>query len=225
MLLDFHSAPSTSLVIKKEIFPVRRPMMLGIMACTDQKDSCSDISISCIAGDNALRACSLVGRPMMFNITAVLYSKDSCDMVPMFDCKKLRSLRSCSPSRSSTSLSFRRGRSPWSRLFSRPLRLPSCCSISDGRCPVVHYVQVHFPARRTIETSQLQYASDRRCPCCAVPQFSSADVEETVELPQLRPVERGHCRAHARRCATTDAWWFRRHNCCDVARLISSWRR
>ena len=41
-------------------------------------------------------------------------------------------------------------------------------------------------ARRTIETSQLQYASDGSCPCCAVPQFSSADVEETVELPQLR---------------------------------------
>ena len=27
------------------------------------------------------------------------------------------------------------------------------------------------------------------CPCCAVRQFSSADVEETVELPQLQLVE------------------------------------
>ena len=47
--------------------------MLGIMAFTDQKDSCSDISIAGIAGDNAPRACSWVGRPMMFNITAVSY--------------------------------------------------------------------------------------------------------------------------------------------------------
>ena len=107
-----------------------------------------------------------------------------------------------------------------------------------GRCPRCADEQVHFPvvaqrlfpivqtARRTIETSQLQYASAGRCPCCAVPQFSSADVEETVELPQLQLVFlRGHCRAHSRRCATTDAGWFRRHSCCDVARLISSWRR
>ena len=32
------------------------------------------------------------------------------------------------------SLSFRRGRSPWSSLFSRPQRFPYCCS-SGGRCP------------------------------------------------------------------------------------------
>ena len=33
------------------------------------------------------------------------------------------------------SLSFRRGRSPRSRQFSRPQRFSSCCSISGGRCP------------------------------------------------------------------------------------------
>ena len=32
------------------------------------------------------------------------------------------------------SLLFRRGRSPWSSLFSRPQRFPYCCS-SGGRCP------------------------------------------------------------------------------------------
>ena len=181
--------------------------MLGIMAFTDQKDSCSDISIAGIAGDNAPRACSWVGRPMMFNITAVMYPKYSCDMVPMFGCRKLRTLRSCSPSRSSTSLSSRRGRSPWSRPFRRPLRLPSCCSISDGRCPVVHFVQVHFPvvapslfpmvqtARRTIETSQLQYASDHRCPCCArrAASWWCPDVQKTVVSTVAVPVSSFTC--------------------------------
>ena len=37
--------------------------------------------------------------------------------------------------RSSTSSSFRRGRSPWSRLFSRPQRFLRCRSFSGGRCP------------------------------------------------------------------------------------------
>ena len=65
-----------------------------------------------------------------------------------------------------------------------------------------------------------------RCPCCAVLQFSSADVEETVELPQLQLVFlRGHCRSRTRRCAMTDAEWFRRHSCCDVARLMRPRRR
>ena len=176
----------------------------------DQKDSCSVFDYAGFAGDNAPRAVfsSLVCRPMMFDITAVMYPKDSCDMVPMFDCRKLRRLRSC---RSSKSLSFRRGRSPWSRPFRRPLRLPSCCSISDGRCPVVHFVQVHFPvvaqrwfpmvqtARRTIETSQLQYASDRRCPCCAglAASWWCPDMQHDARSQLLvRPCTQvhGHCR-------------------------------
>ena len=37
--------------------------------------------------------------------------------------------------RSSTSFSFRRGRSPWSRLLSRPQSFPSCRSFLGGRCP------------------------------------------------------------------------------------------
>ena len=36
--------------------------------------------------------------------------------------------------RSSTSLSFRRGRCPWSRLLSRPQRFPSCSTLPGGRC-------------------------------------------------------------------------------------------
>ena len=41
--------------------------------------------------------------------------------------------------------------------------------------------------------------------CCAGPASSGAVGEETVELPLLQPVEHGHCRCHARRCAPTDA--------------------
>ena len=41
---------------------------------------------------------------------------------------------------------------------------------------------------------------------CRSSKFSSADGEETVELPQLQLVAAGHCRSHARRCATTDTY-------------------
>ena len=39
--------------------------------------------------------------------------------------------------RSSTSLSCRRGRSSWSRLFSRPQSFPSCCTFQVVDAPVV----------------------------------------------------------------------------------------
>ena len=91
---------------------------------------------------------------------------------------KLWSLRSCSPSRSSTSLSFRRARSPWSRLFSRPQRFPSCCSISGGRCPCCAGRAGSFPRRGAEAVSyDPDGLSDHRhspvaehggsCPCCA----------------------------------------------------------
>ena len=65
-----------------------------------------------------LALCSfLVGRPRMLDFMAVLDQKDSCNMVPMFRLLKLWSLRSCSPSRMSTSLSRCRGSLSWSRLF------------------------------------------------------------------------------------------------------------
>ena len=57
---------------------------------------------------------------------------------------------------------------------------------------------------------QLQFIDKVFDVCCAGPASSSGAVgEETVELPQLQLVEPGHCRAHARRCATADAGWFR----------------
>ena len=45
--------------------------------------------------------------------------------------------------RSSSFLSFRRGRSPWSRLFSRPQRFLSCRSFLGGRCPCCADLAVH----------------------------------------------------------------------------------
>ena len=47
--------------------------------------------------------------------------------------------RCCSSSRSSTSLSFCRGRSPWSRLFSRPQRFLRCRSFQVVDAPVVRF--------------------------------------------------------------------------------------
>ena len=59
-------------------------------------------------------------------------------------------------------LSFSRGSSPWSRLFTRPQRFFSCYSISGGRCP-----------------------------CCAGScRFSGAAVEKTLALSQLQLVEK-----------------------------------
>ena len=94
----------------------------SILAGMDQKDSCSGMYKAGIDGDNAPRAVfsSLFGRPMMLDIMSVLDQKDSCDMVPMFRLLKLWSLRSCSPSRSSTSLSRRTGSLSWSRPFVGP---------------------------------------------------------------------------------------------------------
>ena len=67
-----------------------------------------------------------VAKPRMLGILAGMDQKDSCDMVPMFKLLKLWSLRSCSPSRSSTSLSWRRGSLSWSRLFVRTWTFHSC---------------------------------------------------------------------------------------------------
>ena len=42
---------------------------------------------------------------------------------------------------------------------------------------------------------------------------------ETVEIPQLKLVDCGQCSSHARRCATTDAEWFRRQKTVKVPQL------
>ena len=54
-------------------------------------------------------------------------------------CRKLWLSRSCSPSKvvDTPFLSFRRGRSSWSRLFSRPLSFHSCCTFQVVDAPVV----------------------------------------------------------------------------------------
>ena len=57
-------------------------------------------------------------------------------------------------------------------------------------------------------TSQLQFIDK-------VSSKSGAVGEETVELPQLQPIEHGHCR----RCATTDAGCFRRRKTVKVLQL------
>ena len=208
-----------------------------------QKDSYALGSSMFNAGYCRLRVhlalCSLVGRPMMFNITAVMYPKDSCDMVPMFDCRKLRSLGSCSPSRSSTTLFAPQRQIPMVQAIQQTTEIPQllfdfrwsmpCCAVRAG--------SLHRRGAEAVSYGP-DCSSDHRDFAVAVRvglsmsllcwshSSPSADVEETVELPQLRLVFlRGHCRAHSRRCATTDAGWFRRHSCCDVARLISSWRR
>ena len=86
-----------------------------------------------------------------------------------------RQVRSSRSSRSSTSLSWCRGSFPW-------------CS------------------PKTTEILQLQSVDKVSMSLlCKSSKFSSADGEETVELPQLQLVAAGHCRSHARRCATTDA--------------------
>ena len=58
---------------------------------------------------------------------------------PFFlDCGKLRTFRSCSSlTSSSTSLSCRKRRSSWSRLFSRPQSFLSCCTFQVLDAPVV----------------------------------------------------------------------------------------
>ena len=73
---------------------------------------------------------------------------------------------------------------------------------------------LHFPKQ--------QQQQQLRCLLCRSSKFSDAVGEETVELPQL---QHGHCRCHARRCATTDAGWFRRQKTVKVPQLqyILTW--
>ena len=77
---------------------------------------------------------------------------------PFFpDCRKLWNspqLQSIAGRRHS--LSFRRGRSPWSSLFSRPQRFPCCCS-SGGRCPCYDGRAVSPVAEKTAVIPQLQF--------------------------------------------------------------------
>ena len=156
---DMYSAGITGDSAPRTVFSflVRRPMMLDIMAVLDQKDSCSDMYNAGFAGCNAPLAVFLswqahdvlhhgrYGPEGQFRHGAFDQTAENCGV-----------LRSCSPSRSSTSLSFRRGRSSWSRLFSRPQRFHSCCSISRS-CRFI------APSRRRGFSHFPDCPSDHRC--------------------------------------------------------------
>ena len=102
-------------------------MMFGIMAGTGQVPRGVQKNWAWEMTSYVSVFCSLV-RQWMHKFLSVFRGLVS-------DCNKLRILRSCSPSRSSTSLSWRTGSSPWSRLFTRPQRFRSCCSFFGRRCP------------------------------------------------------------------------------------------
>ena len=76
----------------------------------------------------------------------------------MAPCRKLRKFRSYSSSWSSSSLSLRRGRFPWSSLFGGPWRFRSCSSCWVVDVPGMHVVQV-FPV------PQLQFIEVSLYPC------------------------------------------------------------
>ena len=68
--------------------------------------------------------------------------------------------------------------------------------------------------------SPVALSRDVRCPCCAGPALSSKAVcEKTVEIPQMQLVEFWIKLLHARRCATTDAGWFRVQKTAKVPQL------
>ena len=97
-------------------------------------------------------------------------------------------------------------RAGWSisLVCSREIQFHSCSSSMWSSSPLS--LRTVYPMVLTIrQTWDSPVASHGgRRPCCAVLQYSSANVEETVELPQLQLVFlRGHCRALSRRCATT----------------------
>ena len=52
----------------------------------------------------------------------------------------------------------------------------------------------------------------------SVVQVQQVPRVQAVRIPQLQPVD-GHCRSHARRCAATDAGWFRRQKTVKVPKL------
>ena len=77
--------------------------------------------------------------------------------------------------------------------------------VLGGRRPCFQDEQVHFPVEAQRQVHGPNCSFDRghstvaqhgvRCPCCAVLQFSSADVEETVELPRLHSLWISSCGA------------------------------
>ena len=140
---------------------VRRPMMLCIMAVMVQKDSCSGMCKSGIAGDNAPRGVfsSLVRRSMMLGIIAGMDQKGSFKFVdiPFVLQRQILMVQS----------------------FQQTTEFPQLLYVSGCRCSCCAGRAGSLPCRdaeadshgqvcwRTIEISQLQYAPGGRCPCCA----------------------------------------------------------
>ena len=85
------------------------PLMLGIMASMDEQVSVFVVVMAVAYAWLVLLVSLLALCPVCTRMTRT-------------------QLRSCRFPRSSSSLSWRRGRFPWSRLFSRSRRLPSCSS-------------------------------------------------------------------------------------------------
>ena len=115
----------------RAVFPsavVRPAAMLGIMADMDQKDSTTLVyngSGMCrvgFSGDDAPRVISLLASPSPGCSASwpVWTRRTVTTWCTWSRLLKLWSLRSCSPFRSSTSLSWRRGSLSWSRLFVGP---------------------------------------------------------------------------------------------------------
>ena len=89
----------------------------------------------------------LVGRPVGRSASCPVWTRRKGYIVPC--------IRSCSFStRSLTFLSYRRGSSLRSRLFRRPKRFPSCCSISGGRSPCFQVVIFPVVTQRLIPWSR-----------------------------------------------------------------------
>ena len=67
------------------------------------------------------------------------------------------------------------------------------CQVRGHLCRGAEAVSLG-PVQKTIDIVQLQFIDKVFDVCCAGPASSGAVCDETVELPQLQPVEHGHCR-------------------------------
>ena len=101
--------------------------------------------------------------------------------------------------RSSTSLSFRSGRSPWSRLLSRP----SCSMLPGGRCPccagrsmpvvVQRQVLMVQILQKTVEVTQAQdlRGCGRRCDLAATSSRQCREVPQICSSTRCSSSEEG----------------------------------
>ena len=113
------------------------------------------------------------------------------------------SLHSCSSStRSSFSISWRRGYFPWSDCSSRPSRFPYCCiwwpmSLLRCRAFSLSWRRGRFTwSRLLVGPLRFYSSSSTRCSMsrfCTWCEFTGAVVEKTVALPRLHSVRNSLC--------------------------------